>query len=331
MGSILKPERGLAWGGAVAGAVLGLMAPAVTATPALAAAFDDCAAEAASQWEAGFETIGKDLSGIDTKAAIAACQKALKADDSSMQVKTLLGRTYYADSQDSKAVPLLEEAAKDGNLLALATFGDMLVMGTGIDKDMERGAGLLQEAADQGFAPAQNSLGLSYDYGDGVDQDYYQAQRWYRAAAEQGLPRAESNLGLMYQEGLGLERDYIAAAAWFVLKMGRKLPVKQFLMAAVIIVMASSIAVLGNALRALQEAAVLDLHVLRDWPHPPIFISQATGYFPTLPSVVGQLALLGVYLVGGLATWGWSRRRKALAAAAGAGTPEAPADEPALT
>ncbi|MBI4045976.1 MAG: sel1 repeat family protein, partial [Devosia nanyangense] len=215
MGSILKPERGLAWGGAVAGAVLGLMAPAVTATPTLAAAFDDCAAEAASQWEAGFETIGKDLSGIDTKAAIAACQKALKADDSSMQVKTWLGRAYYADSQDSKAVPLLEEAAKDGNLLALATFGDMLVMGTGVDKDMERGAGLLQEAADQGFAPAQNSLGLSYDYGDGVDQDYYQAQRWYRAAAEQGLPRAESNLGLMYQEGLGLERDYIAAAAWF--------------------------------------------------------------------------------------------------------------------
>ena len=80
-----------------------------------------------------------------------------------------------------------------------------------------------------------------------------------------------------------------------------------------------------------SDAAVLDLHVLRDWPHPPIFISQATGYFPTLPSVVGQLVLLGVYLVGGLAAWGWSRRRKALAAAAGAGTPEAPADEPALT
>jgi high-affinity iron transporter len=118
----------------------------------------------------------------------------------------------------------------------------------------------------------------------------------------------------------------LGGAAWFVLKLGRRLPVKQFLMTAVIIVMASSIAVLGNSLRALQEAAVLDLHVLRGWPNPPIFISQATGYFPTLPSVVGQIVLLAVYVVGGVATWGWSRRRKALAtASAGA----AKADEPA--
>jgi high-affinity iron transporter len=115
--------------------------------------------------------------------------------------------------------------------------------------------------------------------------------------------------------GMAVAVIALAAVAWFVLKMGRRLPVKQFLMTAVLIVMASSIAVLGNALRALQEAAVLDLHVLHGWPNPPIFISQATGYFPTLPSVLGQLALLGVYVVGGLVTLGYSRRRKALAAA----------------
>jgi high-affinity iron transporter len=116
--------------------------------------------------------------------------------------------------------------------------------------------------------------------------------------------------------GMGVAIAALVAVAWFVLKMGRKLPVKQFLMAAVLIVMASSIAVLGNALRALQEAAVLDLHVLHGWPNPPIFISQATGYFPTLPSVLGQAVLLAVYVVGGLVTLGYARRRRALAAAA---------------
>jgi high-affinity iron transporter len=128
--------------------------------------------------------------------------------------------------------------------------------------------------------------------------------------------------------GMGAAIVVLGAAAWFVLKMGRKLPVKQFLMTAVIIVMASSIAVLGNSLRALQEAAVLDLHVLKGWPDAPIFISQATGYFPTLASVVGHIVLLAVYVIGGVATWAWSRRRKALAAAGSAPTK---ADEPALT
>ena len=107
----------------------------------------------------------------------------------------------------------------------------------------------------------------------------------------------------------------LAGVAWAVLKAGRKLPVKRFLTGALLVVMASSIAVLGNALRALQEAAVIDLHVLDSWPRLPIFLAQATGYFPTLPSVVGQLVLFAVYLTGGVVTYGLARRRKALAAA----------------
>ena len=114
--------------------------------------------------------------------------------------------------------------------------------------------------------------------------------------------------------GMGAAAALLVAIAWAVLKLGRKLPVKQFLTAAVVIVMASSIAVLGNALRALQESAVIDLHVLDGWPNLPIFLAQVTGYFPTLPSVLGQLGLFVVYVIGGIVTYRMGRRRTALAA-----------------
>ncbi len=174
------------------------------------------------------------------------------------------------------------------------------------------------KAASVGSAASLAVVGFTAVYREG-----FETVLFYQALFSFG-----SGLQAWILLGMGAAAVVLGAAAWLVLKMGRKLPVKQFLMTAVIIVMASSIAVLGNSLRALQEAAVLDLHVLRGWPNAPIFLSQATGYYPTLPSVVGQVALLAVYVVGGVATWGWSRRRKALAAAG----PAAPtADEPALT
>jgi high-affinity Fe2+/Pb2+ permease len=111
--------------------------------------------------------------------------------------------------------------------------------------------------------------------------------------------------------------------------MGRKLPVKRFLTVALVIVMLTSVAVLGNAMRALQEAAVLDLHFLDSWPSLPIYLAQATGYYPTLPSVVAQGALLAIYLIGAIVTYGYaSRRRAGLAASAGSSQDPAAADHP---
>jgi high-affinity iron transporter len=84
-----------------------------------------------------------------------------------------------------------------------------------------------------------------------------------------------------------------------MLRLGRALPVRTFLTVAVIVVMATSIAVMGNAMRALQESAVIDLRMLDGWPDLPIFLAQATGYYPTLPSVVAQAVLTVIYAVGG--------------------------------
>jgi high-affinity Fe2+/Pb2+ permease len=62
--------------------------------------------------------------------------------------------------------------------------------------------------------------------------------------------------------------------------------------------MATSVAFLGNAIRSLQEADVVRLTPLNGWPRAPIFLAQALGYWPSRQTVGGQVALSAVYLVG---------------------------------
>lgn len=123
--------------------------------------------------------------------------------------------------------------------------------------------------------------------------------------------------------GMAVAVVVLAVVAWAVLKLGRKLPVQRFLTVALVIVMFTSVAVLGNAMRALQEAAVMDLHFLDSWPSLPIFLAQATGYHPTLPSVLAQGILLVVYVLGAFATVAMKRRRSA-----GPGLPAPPGATP---
>lgn len=100
--------------------------------------------------------------------------------------------------------------------------------------------------------------------------------------------------------GLGLGIVALAAVTLAIFKLGRKLPVKAFLSGAVVLLMATSIAFLGNAVYALQEADVVGYHRLVGWPRLPIYLAQATGYYPTRETVGAQVALLAVYVLGAL-------------------------------
>src|SRR5581483_7658288 len=77
-------------------------------------------------------------------------------------------------------------------------------------------------------------------------------------------------------------------------------PVKAFLSSAVVLLMATSVAFFGNAVRSLQEADVIGLHRWTGWPRAPIFLSQSLGYWPTRETLVAQAALSAVYVVGAL-------------------------------
>jgi high-affinity iron transporter len=98
--------------------------------------------------------------------------------------------------------------------------------------------------------------------------------------------------------GLALGLAALTVVAYGIFKLGRKMPIKKFLSWAVVLLMATSVAFLGNAVRSLQEADVLALTPLHGWPKAPIFLSQALGYWPSLQTMLSQALLTAVYLAG---------------------------------
>lgn len=109
-----------------------------------------------------------------------------------------------------------------------------------------------------------------------------------------------TGLGRYVLLGLGLGLVALALVSWAIFRLGRRLPVRHFMNVAVGLIMATSVAFLGNAVHSLQTADLVPYHVLEGWPRLPIFLSQATGYWPTLQTVVAQAALTALYLLGAL-------------------------------
>jgi len=137
----------------------------------------------------------------------------------------------------------------------------------------------------------------------------------------QSLLSFGAGLGRYVLLGLVLGVLALAVVAWAIFRLGRRLPIRQFMNVAVVLIMATSVAFLGNAVHALQTADVVGYRQL-DWPRPPIFVSQATGYWPTAQTVFAQLALTTVYVLGALYTFvirPWSLRRHAKVAPAPGG------------
>ncbi len=104
-------------------------------------------------------------------------------------------------------------------------------------------------------------------------------------------------LGGAILAGIGAAVVALALVAWAVFRLGRKLPIKVFMNTAVAMVMVTSVAFLGNAMHALQAADVIDIH-RTSGPRLPIFLAEATGVWPTVPSLVAQVALASVYVLG---------------------------------
>lgn len=96
----------------------------------------------------------------------------------------------------------------------------------------------------------------------------------------------------------------LAGVSVAIFRLGRRLPVRTFMTIAVAMVMVTSVFFLGNAVHALQTADLVPYTVLDGWPRPPIFVSQATGYWPTLETVVAQAVLAAVYVIGALYVFG---------------------------
>ncbi len=113
----------------------------------------------------------------------------------------------------------------------------------------------------------------------------------------QSLLTFGEGLGRYVLLGVGLALVALAVVAHIVFALGRKLPVRKFMNTAVALVMATSVAFLGNAVNTLQSADVI-AYRRTSGPRLPIFLSEATGIWPTVPSLLAQAGLTSIYLFG---------------------------------
>jgi high-affinity iron transporter len=105
-------------------------------------------------------------------------------------------------------------------------------------------------------------------------------------------------LGTWVVAGLASGIVALSVVAWIIFRLGRRVPIKAFLSSAVVLLMATSVAFLGNAVRSLQEADVIGLHRWPGWPRAPIFLSQSLGYWPSRETLAAQAVLIAIYAAG---------------------------------
>jgi high-affinity iron transporter len=117
----------------------------------------------------------------------------------------------------------------------------------------------------------------------------------------QALVEFGEGLGWWIIVGLAAGLVTLAVVSYLIFRLGRRLPIKTFLVCAVLLLMATSVAFLGNAVRSLQTADLVDLTSIDGLPHAPIFLSQALGYWPSVQTLTSQAVLVAVYVLG--ATW----------------------------
>jgi high-affinity iron transporter len=125
--------------------------------------------------------------------------------------------------------------------------------------------------------------------------------------------------GLLEWVALGAVAAAVALVfvGWAVLKLGKRLPVKQLLLAGASMLLLLSVAFAGNAVRSLQEGDWISVTPIDGgWARLPVCLAELTGIHPTREGIFVQLALLGVYVVGAAYMFAWlPLRRRALEAA----------------
>ena len=81
----------------------------------------------------------------------------------------------------------IRAAAELGLIEAQTIYGQMLLDGTGVERDPEQGLTWFKRAAHADHPMAINMVGRCYENGWGVPQDDTVAAYWFRLAADKGL------------------------------------------------------------------------------------------------------------------------------------------------
>ncbi|MGH3825189.1 MAG: FTR1 family iron permease [Pseudonocardiaceae bacterium] len=186
---------------------------------------------------------------------------------------------------------LLEAAVAIAAVAVLLYISFWLIARLGHRRWMEFLRSRLFNAVSIGSTTALVLVGFTAIYREGLETALF-----YQALVEFG-----KGLGWWIVVGLAAGLVALAVVSFVIFKLGRRLPVTMFLGGTVVLLMATSVAFLGNAVRALQTADLVGLTPIDALPDAPIFLSQGLGYWPSVQTLVGQAGLVAVYVLG--ATW----------------------------
>lgn len=113
-----------------------------------------------------------------------------------------------------KNLATLERAAADGQPLACADLGQILLQGDTVTKDPLRAISLLEKSAAAGTCDAAYLLADLYANGTLAPRDDKKAFTYYLQAAKGGAAIAMFNTGSFLISGRGTAKDYTEALAW---------------------------------------------------------------------------------------------------------------------
>ena len=127
------------------------------------------------------------------------------------------GIRLYKNESYASALPLLQRAAKSGNLQALSYLGNMYLLGLGVNRNYTNAMNMYRRGADNGSAFCLFHQGIMYYNGLGVTIDQEKALELFRQAADRGNASAHFILSRLYNYGHLVNRDEAKA------KMHRKI------------------------------------------------------------------------------------------------------------
>jgi localization factor PodJL len=117
------------------------------------------------------------------------------------------GNPRPADDPASLPIEALRAQANQNHPAAMVELARRLIVGAGIAKDQQAGAGWMLRAAELGSPMAAFDVGVMYESGFVVERSAAHAAQWYRRAANAGVPAAQHNLALLLRAGKGVPRD----------------------------------------------------------------------------------------------------------------------------
>lgn len=110
----------------------------------------------------------------------------------------------------------LQRDAELGKPSALTAYGEALLTGDQVAKDVPQALQYLERAAKAGQSSAAFRLGKLYDDGELTTRDPAKAVEYYKQAAIAGVSEAQYNLGALFMNGKGIKRDYKEGLAWLI-------------------------------------------------------------------------------------------------------------------